>query len=101
MWTHLGVDFGLAAAATVGAVIVGAGIGIFMNSVQKPEEELEGIMLRISPKLRTVFGHNALKREEISQFFCHFGWFLKSLNTDILTKWGHDHIEHRNLSFVG
>lgn len=65
MWTHLGVGFGPAAAAATGAVIVGAGVGIFMNSVQKPEEELEGIMLRISSKLRTVFGHNALKRDII------------------------------------
>lgn len=50
MWTHLGIGFGLAAAAAV-TVFVGAGISVFVNSVQKPEEELEGIMLRVSPKL--------------------------------------------------
>lgn len=70
--TYLGVGFGLAAAATV-AVVVGAAVGIFMNSVQKPEEELEGIMLRISSKLRAIFSHDALKREGISSFICHFG----------------------------
>lgn len=59
MKTDLGVDFGLAAAAVV---VVSAGIGIFMNSVQKPEEKLQGIVLRVSPKLRGVFGHYALRR---------------------------------------
>lgn len=66
MWTHLGTGFGLAVAAAAVAVIVGAGTGVFMNSVQKPEEELEGIVLRVSPKLGTVFGHYALKRGETS-----------------------------------
>lgn len=57
MTTDLGDDFGLAAVA-----VVSAGIGIFMNSVQKPEEKLQGIVLRVSPKLRGVFGHYALRR---------------------------------------
>ncbi len=62
MWTHLGVDFGLAAAAAAAVtVVVRAGICIFMNSVQKPEEELEGVMLRVSPKLRAILGHYALR----------------------------------------
>ena len=66
-WTHLGVGFGLAAAAAaVSVVVVGALISIFMNSIQKPEEELEGVMLRVSPKLRAVLGHYALRRGETS-----------------------------------
>ena len=66
MRTHLGVGFGLATAAAAVSVVVGVVIIIFMNSVQKPEEELEGIMLRVSPKLRAVLGHYALRRGETS-----------------------------------
>lgn len=70
MWTHLGVGFGLAAAAVT--VVVWAGINIFMNFVQKPEEELEGIMLRVSPKLRAILCHCTLRRGETSKLL-HFG----------------------------
>lgn len=61
MWTHLGTDFGLAAAAVT--VFVEAGISVFVNSVQQPEEELEGIMLRVSPKLRAILCHYTLRRD--------------------------------------
>jgi len=57
--THLGGGFGLAAAVSV-VVVVRAGIGIFVNSVQEPEEELQGVVLRVTPKLRAVLGHHAL-----------------------------------------
>ena len=67
--THLGVSFGFAAAAVAVAaavVVVEAGTGIFVNTVQKPEEELQGVVLRVSTKLRAVFGHYALRRGEKS-----------------------------------
>lgn len=72
MWTHLGVGFGLAAAAAAVTVVVWAGINIFMNFVQKPEEELEGIMLRVSPKLRAILCHCTLRRGETSKLL-HLG----------------------------
>lgn len=65
--THLGISFGLAAAAAVG-VVVRAFVSVFVNSVQKPEQELEGIVLRVPPKLRGVPCHRALRRGETSTF---------------------------------
>lgn len=45
-------------------VVVRAVIGVFVNSVQKPEEELQGVVLRVSPKLRAVLGHDALQGKD-------------------------------------
>lgn len=69
--TYLG--FGLAvivAAAAAVTVVVRAGISIFMNSVQQPQKKFQGIVLRVSPKLRAILRHCALQRGEtlISHF---------------------------------
>lgn len=79
--THLGISFGLAAAVCV-VVVVRAIIGIFMNSVQKPEQKLEGIVLRVPPKLRGVPCHRTLRRRETATF--NLGCLQKSLNTNIV-----------------
>ena len=65
IWTHLGIGLGLAVTAVT--VVVGTKISIFMNSVQKPEEELESIMLRVSPKLRGILCHCSLRRGDTSK----------------------------------
>lgn len=79
--THLGISFGLAAAVGV-VVVVRAFVSVFVNSVQKPEQELEGIVLRVPSKLRGVPCHRALRRGETSTFI--LGCFQKSLNTNVL-----------------
>lgn len=75
--TYLG--FGLAvivaAAAAAVTVVVRAGISIFMNSVQEPQKEFQGIVLRVSPKLRAVLRHCALQRGET--LISHFGGISK------------------------
>lgn len=66
--THLGISFGLAAATVGVVVVVGAIVSIFVNSVQKPEQELEGVVLRVPPKLRSVLCHRTLRRRETTTF---------------------------------
>lgn len=67
MWTHLGVGFGLVVAAVT--FVVWTGTGIFMYCVQQPEEELEGIVLRVPSELGAILGHCALRRRHIKNDF--------------------------------
>lgn len=76
--THLGTSFGLAAAVGV-VVVVGALVSIFVNSVQQPEQELEGVVLRVPPKLRSVLCHRTLRRRETATFI--FRLFAKVIKT--------------------
>lgn len=76
---YLGADFGLvvtvavvvASAAAAVAVVVCTGISILVYSVQEPEKEFQGIVLRVPSKLRAVLRHYTLKREKT--LISHFG----------------------------
>lgn len=72
--TYLGFGLAVIVAAAV-TVVVRAGISIFMNSVQEPQKEFQGIVLRVSPKLRAILRHCALQRGET--LISHFGGISK------------------------
>lgn len=43
-------------------VIVGGQVDVFMNTVQQPQEELQGVVLGITTKLCSILGHYSLER---------------------------------------
>lgn len=43
-------------------VVVGSHVDIFVDSVEEPEEELQGVVLGITTKLWSIFGHDGLER---------------------------------------
>lgn len=55
--SYLSGGFGLV------VVIVGGQIDVFVDAVQQPQEELQGVVLRVATKLRSVLGHYGLQRE--------------------------------------
>lgn len=72
---YLGTDFTLvvdvATVVAAIAVVVWAGISIFVYPVQEPEQKFQGIVLGVPSKLRAVLCHNTLKREQT--LISHFG----------------------------
>lgn len=44
-------------------VVVGRQVDVFVDTVQQPEQELQSVMLRITPKLASIFGNYGLERE--------------------------------------
>lgn len=67
-------------------VIVRCQDDVFMDSIQQPQKEFQGVMLRIPTKLGSVFGHNCLekgKEDTIDVFstrlldnrVCNFGFW--------------------------
>lgn len=113
---YLGADFGLAvtvaavvaraAAAAVAVVVVRAGISIFVHSIQKPEKEFQGVVLRVPSKLRAVLRHYTLKREQTlirhlgKNFWSHYMVALWQIGATMITwcswfvsencfSWGH------------
>lgn len=113
---YLGADFGLAvtvaavvaraAAAAVAVVVVRAGISIFVHSIQEPEKEFQGVVLRVPSKLRAVLRHYTLKREQTlirylgKNFWSHYMVALWQIGATMITwcswfvsencfSWGH------------
>lgn len=43
-------------------VIVRCQDNVFMDSIQQPQKEFQGVMLGIPTKLRSVFGHDCLEK---------------------------------------
>lgn len=44
-------------------VVVGRQVDVFVDTVQQPKQELQSVMLRITPKLAAIFGNYGLERE--------------------------------------
>ena len=72
MAPYLDRGFGLAAAVVrtrvvvvgAGVVVVGAGVGVLVNPVQQPQEELQGVVLRVPPELGVVLGDDTLEERQ-------------------------------------
>lgn len=43
-------------------IVVGGQIDVFVDTVQQPQEELQGIVLGITTELRSILGHYRLER---------------------------------------
>lgn len=44
-------------------VVVGRQVDVFVDTVQQPKQELQSVVLRITPKLASIFGNYGLERE--------------------------------------
>lgn len=52
-------------------VIMAGQVDVFMNTIQQPQKELQGVMLWISTKLWSILGHYRLERgtADVTQIF--------------------------------
>lgn len=42
-------------------VVVGGQVEVFVDAVQQPQQELQGVVLGVTPKLAPIFGHDGLE----------------------------------------
>ena len=77
-WTNSRLDSYLSGSFGLVVVIVGGQVDVFVDAVQQPQEELQGVVLGVTTKLGPVLGHNGLQEQK--WWKCHFstGYIIMS-----------------------